>query len=181
MTVLVKEVEGLKQKVEEMTEKVTGLRFEHKGDETESIVTKTGANQEREETAGNFRTDDMITGVEDEGEIRTEERKEIYVLGNAYGNPRIHEEPREPCRKGDRYTAMGHTRLQGRTRRERTLYASRIQKWTSMIRTSGVPGGHPRHDSREEESDDTKKGQGKNGFDEGLDRRENEGRVTQRQ
>ena len=40
-------------------------------------VTKTGANQEREEAAENFRTEETITGVEDEGEIRTEERKEI--------------------------------------------------------------------------------------------------------
>ena len=74
---LVKEVEGLKQMVEEMMEKVTGLRLEDKGEETESRVTKTGANQESEEAAGNVRTEEMITGVEDEGEIRTEERKEI--------------------------------------------------------------------------------------------------------
>ena len=40
-------------------------------------MTKTGANQESEEAAGNVRTEEMITGVEDEGEIRTEERKEI--------------------------------------------------------------------------------------------------------
>ena len=39
--VLVKEVEGLKQMVEEMMEKVTGLRLEYKGEETESRVTKT--------------------------------------------------------------------------------------------------------------------------------------------
>ena len=77
VTVLVKEVERLKQMVEDMMEKVTGMRFEDKGEETESRVTKTGANQEREEAAGNFRTKDIITGVEDEGEIRTEDRKEI--------------------------------------------------------------------------------------------------------
>ena len=77
MKVLVKEVEGLKQMVEEMMEKFTGLRLEDKGEETESRVTKTGANQESEEGAGNVRTDEMITGVEDEGEIRTEERKGI--------------------------------------------------------------------------------------------------------
>ena len=70
---LVKEVEGMKQMVEEMMEKVTGLRLEDKGEETDSIVTKTGANQENEEAAGNVRTEEMITG----GEIRTEERKEI--------------------------------------------------------------------------------------------------------
>ena len=40
-------------------------------------MTKTGANQESEEAAGNVRTEEMITGVEDEGEIRTEERKDI--------------------------------------------------------------------------------------------------------
>ena len=75
--VFVKEVEGLKQTVEEMMEKVTGLRLEDKGEETESRVTKTGANQESEEAAGNVRTEEMITGVEDEGEIRTGERNEI--------------------------------------------------------------------------------------------------------
>ena len=42
---------------------------------------------------------------------------------------------------------MGDTHLQGRTRRERTLDASRIQKWTGRIRTSSVRGGNPRHDS----------------------------------
>ena len=40
-------------------------------------MTKTGTNQESEEAAGNVRTEEMITGVEDEGEIRPEERKEI--------------------------------------------------------------------------------------------------------
>ena len=58
-------------------EKVTELRLEDKGEETESRVMKTGANQESEEAAGNVRTEEMVTGVEDEGEIRTEERKEI--------------------------------------------------------------------------------------------------------
>ena len=45
-------------------------------------MTTTGVNQDgeahaREEAAGNFRTEEVITGVEDEGEIMTEERKEI--------------------------------------------------------------------------------------------------------
>ena len=81
-------------------------------------MTKTGANQESEEAAGNVRTEEMITGVEDEGEIRTEKKKEIYSGETLIANPRIYEEPRESYRKGDRPTAMGHTRLQGRTRRE---------------------------------------------------------------
>ena len=38
-------------------------------------MTKTGANQESEEVAGNDRTEEMITEVEDEGEIRTEKKK----------------------------------------------------------------------------------------------------------
>ena len=59
--VLVKDVEGLKQMVEDTMEKVTGLRLEDKGEETETRVTKTGANQESEEAAGNVRTEEMIT------------------------------------------------------------------------------------------------------------------------
>ena len=46
--VLEKGVEGLKQMVEDMMEKVTGLRLEDKREETESRVTKTGEDHERE-------------------------------------------------------------------------------------------------------------------------------------
>ena len=95
VTALVKEVEGLKQMVEDIMEKVAGLRVEDKGEETRSSVTMTGVNQDREDQAreeaarnteetitgvedeGEIRTEETITGVEDEGEIRTEERKEI--------------------------------------------------------------------------------------------------------
>ena len=56
---------------------VAGLSFEDKGAETGSRVTTTGVNQDREEAAGNTRTEEMITGVEDEGEIRREVTKEI--------------------------------------------------------------------------------------------------------
>ena len=78
MTALVKEVEGLKQMVEDIMEKVAGLRFEDKGEETGSSVTMTGVNQDgevqaRDEAAGITMTEETITGVEDEGEIRTEE------------------------------------------------------------------------------------------------------------
>ena len=74
---LAKEVEGMRQMVEDMKEVVAGLRFEDKGAETGSRVTTTGVNQDREEAAGKIRTEEMITGVEDEGETRREERKEI--------------------------------------------------------------------------------------------------------
>ena len=63
-----------------MKDMVAGLRYEDTGEESGISVTTTGVNQvgeaqAREEAAGNFRTEEMITG--DEGEIRTEERKEI--------------------------------------------------------------------------------------------------------
>ena len=72
---LAKEVDGLRQMVEDMNEMVAGLRFEDKGAETGSRVTTTGVNQDREEAAGKIRTEEMVTGpgVDDEGEIRTEE------------------------------------------------------------------------------------------------------------
>ena len=74
---LAKEVEGLRQMVEDMKGMVAGLRFEDKGAETGSRVTTTGVNQDREEASGKIRTEEIITGVDDEGEIRTEERKDI--------------------------------------------------------------------------------------------------------
>ena len=77
MAALAKEVEGLRQMVEDMKEMVAGLRVEDKGAETGSRVTTTRVNQDREEAAGNIRTEEMVTGVEDEGEIRREESKEI--------------------------------------------------------------------------------------------------------
>ena len=73
MAALAKEVEGLRQMVEDMKEIVAGLRFEDKGAETGSRVTTTGVNQDIEEATGKTRTEDMITGVDDEGEVRTEE------------------------------------------------------------------------------------------------------------
>ena len=74
---LIKEVDGLKQIVEDMKETVTGLRVEYKGTETGSRVTTIGVNQDGEEAVGNIRIEEIITGVEEDGEIRTEERKEI--------------------------------------------------------------------------------------------------------
>ena len=164
MTTLVKEVEGLRQIVEDMTEKVTGLRLEDKivedmmekvtglrlednGVETESRVTKTGANQESEEAAGNFRTEEMITCVEDEEEIRTEERKEICSGETLMATHAYTRNPESPLGQ-EIDLQQWDTLLQGRTRRARTLETSRRQEWASGIRTSGVPGGHPRHDSR---------------------------------
>ena len=77
VAVLVKEVSGLKQIMEDMKETVAGLHLEDKGAETGSRVTTTGVSQDREETAGNSRTEDTDTGIEDKGERRTEDRTEI--------------------------------------------------------------------------------------------------------
>ena len=79
VAVLVKEVSGLKQMMEDMKETVAGLHLEDKGAETGSRVTTTGVSQDREETAGNSRTEDTDTGIEDKGEGRTEDRTEICV------------------------------------------------------------------------------------------------------
>ena len=77
VAVLVKEVSGLKQMMEDMKETVAGLHLEDKEAETGSRVTTTGVSQDREETAGNSRTEDTDTGIEDKGEGRTEDRTEI--------------------------------------------------------------------------------------------------------
>ena len=79
VAVLVEEVSGLKQMMEDMKETVAGLHLEDKGAETGSRVTTTGVSQDREETAGNSRTEDTDTdtGIEDKGEGRTEDRTEI--------------------------------------------------------------------------------------------------------
>ena len=61
---MAKEVDGMRQMVEDMKEVAA---------ETGSRVTTTGVNQDREEAAGKNRTEEMVTGVDDEGEIRTEE------------------------------------------------------------------------------------------------------------
>ena len=70
---LAKEVDGLRQMVEDMKEMVAGLRFEDKGAEIGSRVTTKRVNQDREEAAGKNTTEEMVTGVDDEGEIWTEE------------------------------------------------------------------------------------------------------------
>ena len=77
VTVLVKEVSGLKQMMEDLKETVAGLQLDDTGAETGNRVTTTGVSQDRDETAGNSGTEDTDTGIEDEGEGRTEERTEI--------------------------------------------------------------------------------------------------------
>ena len=113
--------------VEYIKETVAGLRLGDKGAETGTIMTTTGVNQDREETAGDSRTQETNTGIEDEGEDRTEERTEI-----CFGTPLMatHTYTENlPYRKGYRSATVGHTRLQERTRSERTLVVSRRQKW----------------------------------------------------
>ena len=99
VTALEKEVEGLRQMVEDMMEKVAGLRFEGKAAETEGRVTTTGVNQDREESAGIIRKEEMIAGVEDEGEIRTEERKVICAGATLMATHTYTRNPESPLGK----------------------------------------------------------------------------------
>ena len=73
--------------------------FEDKGAETGSRVTTTGVNQDREEAAGKIRTEEMITGVEDEGVIRTEERKEICAGATLMATHTYTRDPESPLGK----------------------------------------------------------------------------------
>ena len=64
----------------------------------------------------------MDTGIEDEGELGTEERKEVMFWEVNHGTTHVQE---GLLGKGVRFSTMRHTRFQGRARRERTLLASR--------------------------------------------------------
>ena len=59
-------------------------------------------NQDREETAGNSRTEDTDTGIEDEGEGRTEERTDICAGTSLMATHAYTDNQKKPCRKGDR-------------------------------------------------------------------------------
>ena len=113
-------------------------------------IKKIGPNHCNEEAAGNVRTEEMITGVDDEGEIRTEERKEIcdgtpLMATHAYTKNQESPVGKEiDLRQWDTLIFKGQVPT---TRGERTLEPSRRQKRRSRIRTSRVPGGHPRHDT----------------------------------
>ena len=101
--------------MEDMMEKVNGLRLEDKGEETDSSVTKTGPNQEGEEVAGNDRSEEMITEVEDEGEIRTEKKKEIcsgatlMATHSTRGTQRVIKERRSTYRNGTHSSSRENT------------------------------------------------------------------------
>ena len=75
------------------------VRFEDKAAETEGRVTMTGVNQDREESAGNIRKEEMIAGVEDEGEIRTEERKVICAGATLMATHTYTRNPESPLGK----------------------------------------------------------------------------------
>ena len=105
MAALAKDVDGLRQMVEDMKEMVAGLRFEYKGAETGSRVTTTGVNQDREEAAGKNRTEEMITGVDDEEEIRTEE-----MITGVEDEGVIRTEERKEICAGQRSWQPTHTR-----------------------------------------------------------------------
>ena len=105
VAVLVKEVSGLKQMMEDLKETVAGLQLDDKGTETGSRVTTTGVSQDREETAGNSGTEDTDTGIQDEGEGRTEERTEICA-GTTTGVSQDREETAGNSRTEDTDTGI---------------------------------------------------------------------------
>ena len=117
MTVLVKEVSGLKQMMEDLKETVAGLRLDGTGAETGSRVTTTGVSQDRDETAGNSGTEDTDTGIQDEGEGRTEERTEMCA-GTTTGVSQDGEETAGNSRTEDTDTGIedeGEGRTEERT------------------------------------------------------------------
>ena len=88
---------GLEGKEGEAEDREVGL--EDKAAETEGRVTTTGVNQDREESAGNIRKEEMIAGVEDEGEIRTEERKVICAGATLMATHTYTRNPESPLGK----------------------------------------------------------------------------------
>ena len=83
-----------------MKEMVAGLRFEDKGAETGSrVMTTGGLNQDREEAAGKIRTEEMSTGVKYEGEISTEDRKEICAGATLMATHAYTRNPESPLGK----------------------------------------------------------------------------------
>ena len=117
VTVVVKEVSGLKQMMEDLKETVAGLQLDDTGAETGSRVTTTGVSQDREETAGNSGTEDTDTGIQDDGEGRTEERTEMCA-GTTTGVSQDGEETAGNSRTEDTDTGIedeGEGRTEERT------------------------------------------------------------------
>ena len=118
VAVLVKEVSGLKQMMEDLKETVAGLQLDDKGAETGSRVTTTGVSQYREETAGNSSTGDTDTGMEDEEQGRTEERTEICA-GTTTGVSQDREETVWEAVEQRTRTQLSRTRERVGQKRER--------------------------------------------------------------
>ena len=59
----------------------------------------TGVNQDREEAAGKIRKEEMVTGVDDEGDIKTEERKEICAGATLMATHAYTKNPESPLGK----------------------------------------------------------------------------------
>ena len=74
----------------------------------------TGGNRDGKKAAGNIWTEEMNTGIEDEEDHWTEERKEVYVLGYRIWQHTHTEESSESTRKGAGFVTMGYTRLRER-------------------------------------------------------------------
>ena len=145
---LEKEVEGLRQMVEDMMEKVAGLRFEDKAAETEGRVTTTGVNQDREESAGNIRKEEMIAGVEDEGEIRTEERKVIFAGATLVATHTYTRNPESPLGKEIDLQQWDTLIFKGEHAKNEHWRLVEDRNGQVGYAPAAFPGGHPRHGRR---------------------------------
>ena len=100
-----------------LKETVAGLQLDNTGAETGSRVTTTGVSQDREETTGNSGAEDTDTGIQDEGEGRTEERMEMCA-GTTRGVSQDGEETAGNSRTEDTDTGIedeGESRTEERT------------------------------------------------------------------
>ena len=146
--------------VEDMKEMVAGLRFEDKGAETGSRVTTTGGlNQDREEAAGKIRTEEMSTGVKDEGEISPEDRKEICAGATLMATQAYTRNPESPLGKVIDLQQWDTLNVKGEHEEN--------EQWRLVEDRNGRVGYAPAAflvvildmTAEEEESDATKKGQ----------------------
>ena len=137
---------GLEGKEGEAGDREVGL--EDKAAETEGRVTTTGVNQDREESAGNIRKEEMIAGVEDEGEIRTEERKVICAGATLMATHTYTRNPESHLGKEIDLQQWDTLIFKGEHAENEHWRLVEYRKWTSRICASGVPGGHPRHGRR---------------------------------
>ena len=130
---LVRDLAELREILVGMKRTVTGHGLEEKGGETGD---REVGLEEQEKGEGFL--------APNKGDIRTEEGKEICAGAKLMATHAYTRNPGSPLGNDIDLQQWETLIFKG----ERTLEASRRQTWTSRIRTSSVPGGTARHDSR---------------------------------